>query len=261
MRDNGIAKRGIIRELNIKAIKKLTGNNGLLNIIFPARCAYCDEVLDIGERYVCASCRPKIRYVHEPRCRKCGKQLYDCEQIFCTDCTKRVHAFDSGYALYDYQSMKQSIYRFKYRGRCEYAGFYAWDLYRHFKREIFSMRADAIIPVPIHSSRKRTRGYNQAELVAGELSRLSGIPLRTDIAKRVKKTAPQKNLGAAARQNNLKKAFNINPDVVKLNKTKTIIIIDDIYTTGSTLDAMAYALKKQGVSKVYFFTLCIGEGI
>jgi predicted amidophosphoribosyltransferase len=75
---------------------------------------------------------------------------------------------------------------------------------------------------------------------------------------RVKKTIPQKELNPHERQNNLKKAFNIGSDVVKLNKT---IIIDDIYTTGSTIDAVAVELKNKGVKEVYFITLCIGEGI
>ena len=120
------------------------------------------------------------------------------------------------------------------------------------------MDADAFIPVPLHRTRQDKRGYNQAELLARELSRLFGVPTRSDIVKRTKKTLPQKQLNAISRQNNLKKAFNIGSDVVKLNKT---IIIDDIYTTGSTLDAVASELKRHGVGKIYFITLCIGEGI
>ena len=112
--------------------------------------------------------------------------------------------------------------------------------------------------MPVHKSRLQSRGYNQAELVATELSRLTGIPVYKDLVRRVKKTIPQKALNIQERQNNLKKAFNINADVVKLNKT---ILIDDIYTTGSTLDAVALELKKHGVESVYFITLCIGEGL
>jgi ComF family protein len=120
------------------------------------------------------------------------------------------------------------------------------------------MDAQAIIPVPIHRSRLRQRGYNQAELVAKELSRLTGIPMYGKLVKRTKKTVPQKMLNPNERQNNLKKAFNIDSNVVKLNKT---ILIDDIYTTGSTIDAVAMELKRHGVKSVFFITLCIGEGI
>jgi ComF family protein len=120
------------------------------------------------------------------------------------------------------------------------------------------MNADALIPIPIHPSRQKERGYNQAQELSLELSRLFGIPTYSDIVKRVKKTIPQKELNPQERQNNLKKAFNISSDVVKLNKT---ILIDDIYTTGSTIDAVAAVLKSHGVKEIFFVTLCIGEGI
>ena len=120
------------------------------------------------------------------------------------------------------------------------------------------MEADSIVPVPVHASRKRSRGYNQAELVAAELSRLTGIRMYENLVKRVRKTVPQKELTIQERQNNLKKAFNITTNVVKLNKT---ILVDDIYTTGSTLDAVALELRRHGVKSVYFIALCIGEGM
>lgn len=218
----------------------------------------CDDIVPIGEGDVCRPCAGRIQYIREPRCRRCGKQLEDDARVFCGDCARKPHVFDSGLALYDYRSMCKSIYRFKYADRCEYAAFYARDIYRHFKTDIAMMDADAIIPVPLHASRKRARGYNQAELVARELSVLTRIPVYPDLVRRVKKTAPQKELDAAGRQNNLKKAFHIPSDVVKLNKT---ILIDDIFTTGSTLDAVALELKRCGVEAVYFITLCIGEGM
>ena len=229
-----------------------------MNLVFPRRCPVCDAVVPLGEGLICRQCVSKPQYITEPRCRRCGKQLREGEQEFCADCLRRRHVFDYGYALYDYQSMKKSIYRFKYGRRCEYAAFYAQDLYRRLSHELRLMEADAIIPVPIHRSRYRRRGYNQAELVAAELSRLTGIPMYERLVTRSRKTAPQKELTIQERQNNLKKAFNISTNVVKLNKT---ILIDDIYTTGSTLDAVALELKRDGVGAVYFIALCIGEGM
>lgn len=227
-----------------------------VNLLFPLRCPVCDGIVPLGEGKICKECRRKVRYISEPRCRKCGRQLNDDARIFCTACEKTRHIFDRGVALYDYQSMKRSIYRFKYKRRCEYAEFYAEDIYSHLKNEMTRMEADAIIPVPLHRSRLQSRGYNQAELIAKHLSELTGIPMKKNLVKRVRKTVPQKHLDACGRQNNLKKAFNIKPDVVKLKKA---ILIDDIYTTGSTIDAVAAELKRCGVRTVYFVTLCIGE--
>ncbi len=239
-----------------RGIKKYIGK--LVDLLYPPRCPVCDEPVPVGEGKICRACRKKIRYVKEPSCRKCGRQLEDMAQVFCARCQSEPHAFDSGIALYDYQSMRKSIYRFKYKGRREYAEFYAEDIFKHLNEKIAAMGAEAIIPVPIHKSRLRSRGYNQAELIAAHLSRLTGIPMEKNLVKRVRKTVPLKKLNARERQNNLKKAFNIKQDVVKL---KRVIIVDDIFTTGSTIDAVASELKRHGVSCVYFIALCIGESI
>ena len=122
---------------------------------------------------------------------------------------------------------------------------------------IAGCHADALVPVPIHKSRRYQRGYNQAEVLARELSVLTGIPLVTNLILRVHKTVPMKDLSVRERQNNLKKAFKICRNDVKLS---TIIIIDDIYTTGSTIDAMSYELRKAGVERIYFMSLAIGRG-
>lgn len=233
------------------------GLSKVIDLLFPLRCPVCDKIVPAGEGKACRGCRRKIRYISEPRCLKCGRQLADEMAGFCAACEKTPHIFDRGIALYDYQSMKKSIYRFKYGKRCEYAAFYAEEIYSRFKSEILNMEADAIIPIPLHRSRLKSRGYNQAQLLAAHLSKLTGIPLEKNLVKRIRKTVPQKHLDAHGRQNNLKKAFNIKPNVVKLNKT---ILIDDIYTTGSTIDAVAKELKRHGVDTVYFITLCIGEG-
>lgn len=240
----------------------------LFNMVFPRHCPVCDEIVPMGEGLICKACRKKPQYIREPRCRRCGKQLAgEPDRLipgrpgsgeFCCDCMRQRHAYDYGYALYDYQSMRKSIYRFKYGKRCEYAKFYAVDICDKLSDEIHLMRADAIIPVPVHASRHRHRGYNQAELVAAELSRLTGIKMCGKLVQRVRKTVPQKELTIQERQNNLKKAFNIRTNVVKLNR---VILVDDIYTTGSTLDAVALELKRHGVAVVYFIALCIGEGM
>lgn len=120
------------------------------------------------------------------------------------------------------------------------------------------IRPDALVPVPVHPARKRQRGYNQAELIARELSRCSGIPLNTQLIRRTKRTRPLKSLSYLERQNNLKKAFKMWKNDVKLS---TIVIIDDIYTTGSTIDAMAQVLQAAGIRRIYFMTLTIGRGI
>ncbi len=230
----------------------------LLDLLYPGRCAVCDEITDRPGEFVCKKCSGKIIYIKEPCCMKCGKQLKKEEQEYCGDCEKKKHNFIQGTALYDYGSMADSVFRFKYAGRMEYAKFYARELYREKAGWLSMIRPDALVPVPVHPSRKRKRGYNQAELIARELSRCSGIPINTHLIRRVARTKPLKNLSSAERQNNLKRAFKMWENDVKLN---TIVIIDDIYTTGSTIDAIAEVLQTAGITGIYFMTLTIGRGI
>lgn len=232
--------------------------NALLELLFPPRCPLCDGLLTPFGEHICASCAAKLQYAGEPYCRKCGKKLADETKEYCFDCMHRNHHYDMGRALYEYPCIHTSIYRFKYRGRREYAVFYAEETVRILGRHIQEWKADALIPVPLHPSRQRKRGYNQAEVLAEQIGKRMHIPVRTDIVKRVRRTTPQKELDNTERQNNLKKAFKICRNDVKL---EVAVIIDDIYTTGSTIDEIAAELKRAGVRQVFFITLAIGRGL
>lgn len=235
----------------------MTAGSRILDLIFPRRCAICDEITDGTGELVCRKCQSKIIYMKEPVCMKCGKQLKRQEQEYCRDCEKGRHVYIRGTALYDYGSMADSIFRFKYAGRMEYASFYGRDLFEKKANWLSVVRPDVLLPVPAHSSRKRKRGYNQAELIARELAGHLGIPVNTTLMERVKKTRPLKNQTHEERQNNLKRAFKIIKNDVKLN---TIVIIDDIYTTGSTIDTMTATLQEAGIKNIYFAVLAIGAG-
>lgn len=229
----------------------------MLELVFPRRCPVCDKIVTpFGER-ICSLCRQKIRYIGEPRCKQCGKGLKSEEKEYCFDCTEITHAYKSGLALYEYTSVKSSIHRFKYQGRCEYADFYGADIAQKLGSEIKNWKPDVLIPVPIHHSKRNIRGYNQAELIADILGKELSIPVDAKFIQRCKKTVPQKELDVKGRRNNLKKAFKICKNDVKL---KTIIIIDDIYTTGSTIDAIAKAFHKIGEYEIYYIALSIGKG-
>jgi len=136
--------------------------------------------------------------------------------------------------------------------------FYAADMKEKLAPQIRQMHAQAFVPIPLHKSKKRVRGYNQAEVLAKELSKQLGIPVLDNFLIRTRKTVPQKELNPAERQNNLKKAFKITENDVKL---KTIILVDDIYTTGSTIDAATEVLIDSGVEKVFYLSLAIGAGL
>lgn len=193
----------------------------------------------------------------EPCCKKCGKKIHSLQKEYCADCEKKKHSFESGQALFTYdEKLKASIYRFKYKGRVEYAEFYGEEITKQFGDKIRAWKPDALVPVPLHKSREYKRGYNQSYEIAKVIGEQLKIPVRNDILLRVKKTVPQKELDENGRQNNLKKAFKLRQNDVKLD---TIIIIDDIYTTGSTVDAVAVELLHAGVQKIHYIALAIGE--
>lgn len=114
-----------------------------------------------------------------------------------------------------------------------------------------------LVPVPLHPSKQRARGYNQAELLASCLSEYTSIPMANDLIYRVKKTTPQKELSDNYRKKNMKKAFKMAENIVKLD---VAMVIDDIYTTGSTMDAMSACLLEAGFKEIYCMSLCIGNG-
>ena len=128
---------------------------------------------------------------------------------------------------------------------------------RQFGKMIDNWQPDLIVPIPLHIRRKRKRGFNQSLLLAKEIGKLTGIPVDGKILKRIRYTDPQKILDHRLRKQNLHNAFQVSKDI---RCVRTVILIDDIYTTGNTIDEAARKLKLAGVEKVYFLTVSIGQG-
>ena len=236
-------------------IKKI--KNVFLQLLFPLRCPVCDGIVKPFGEKICLGCLKELKVLTPPWCMKCGKKML-AEGEICKDCRQREHKYIRGRALYEYSSAAPSIYRFKYGKRQEYADFFGEEMARYLGGFIRDCSPDAIVPIPLHKKRQRKRGYNQAKLLANALGHYTGIPVKGNLLARVKNTAPLKRQNAYERQNNLKKAFIIAQNDVKLD---TIIIVDDIYTTGSTVDEAAAVLLQHGVKHVFYIALACGAGI
>ena len=226
------------------------------DLLFPPRCPVCDEPVRPRDGLICSSCGKKLIPVGEQVCFRCGKPLLTGEE-FCGDCRGKRFWYKRGRALYTYESAAASIHRFKYGGRREYARFFGREMAKDAEGFLRRVKPDGLVPVPLAAGRMRKRGYNQAALLAEEIGRYAGVPVYSRLVKRVEDTRPQKELNPEERQNNLKKAFIIAQNDVKLS---TVIIVDDIYTTGSTVNAVAKALRQGGAAEVYYMALAIGEG-
>lgn len=239
--------------------------NFLTRLLFPGSCPICGEVepqrmLGNGTAHICPACEKKLLRVRQPVCLKCGKPLgEDRTRIeYCMDCKNKTHSFVQGRAVFVYQgAITLGMYRLKYSNRRDYAPIFAGEAYETQKDWLRRIQPEAIIPVPLHPTRRRSRGYNQAELIADALSKLSGIPLERRLVERRVNTLPQKELNVQKRKNNLKNAFQMSKNIVQLTK---VLLVDDIYTTGSTVDAVAEVLMRAGIREVYVLCICIGGG-
>jgi len=208
-------------------------------------------------------CREKIQPITEPRCKICSKNLYNEQEEYCYDCNSKPHHFDQGLGIFPYDIvMKESLMKFKYHGRKEYGQFYGKMAVLHGGKWIHDWDPQVILPVPIHKKRYRKRGYNQAEVIAVRIGKYMGIPVRSDVICRTQDTAPQKELNRKQRKKNLEEAFGIceGQEAGETLPWESVLIVDDIYTTGSTIDSISKKLKRRGVKHVYFLTICIGEG-
>ena len=232
----------------------------VLALVYPPRCPVCDEIVAFEDRGKAhPECRKKLFYITGAVCMKCGQPVDNARVEFCFDCGKKHHHYRQGKGVFLYKGdIKQTMYRFKYSNKREYAAFFAGIVTERYTEWMQRIGAEVIVPVPMYRRKQKLRGYNQAEVFARELSRRTGIPYRMDLVSRMRDTKPQKNLNDTERKNNLKNAFHVSQDIVKY---RYILLVDDIYTTGSTVDAIAQAILQTGVIDIYSLSICIGKGI
>ena len=231
------------------------GYKNFLNLLYPRRCPLCHRILRSSHELLCPDCAREIKPISGPRCYKCGKPVKT-EEEYCRDCSHHPGAFDQGRGIFHYDDrMKYSIMKYKYFGCREYSRFYGKAMYLYGRDMLALWKPQVIVPVPLHWRKQRMRGFNQAELLAEELSGYTGIPVDSKLLEKGKATRSQKKLDATERKKNLREAFRVvgNPS------GKRILLIDDVYTTGSTMDVLSRALLEKGASHVFFLTLCIGN--
>ena len=161
----------------------------ILDVLFPRRCPVCGEIVVPAGRFVCPSCLGRLSPVKEPVCKRCGKEISDPSEEYCDICRGKKRSFESGVALLNYnEAARKSMSRIKYENKREFLDFYGAALAYRYEKEIKRMRADCIVPVPVHSSRKRSRGFNQAEVLADIVGQKLGIPVEKKLLVRPKNT-------------------------------------------------------------------------
>ena len=225
----------------------------LIKAFYPDVCPRCDKV--IGSVGLCRDCKDSFKYLQEPICGICGRTM-ESDGFSCDDCKKIKHYFKRNVSVFEYRGdIKQTIYRFKYSNMRCYAEFFAKEAQKKYGKLLESWKIDAIVAVPMYAPKQRKRGYNQAEEFAKALAKISGIKVDTKLLKRTRDTAPMKTLSKQQRYENLLKAFTVNKNRPMYRR---VLVVDDIFTTGSTIDACARVLRRNGVEVVY--GLCMASG-
>lgn len=233
----------------------------MIDLIYPRRCPICGDIVLPKGNLICKDCYEDLPLITEPRCKKCSKPIAKEEQELCYDCKRHTFHYTYGYALWVYNDeLRKSIVAFKYKYKAEYASFYVEELLKYYDRHIRRMGVEVIVPVPIHKTRLKQRGYNQAALLAKGIADGLGIPMEEHLLVRTKKTVAQKRLNDQERFRNLQHAFLVNPERICAYKGKKVLLVDDIYTTGSTIETCTKAMLDAGIKEVYFISLCIGRG-
>ena len=236
--------------MNHKKIK-----NTFLDILYPRHCPVCHHIPENRGQKICGGCKERLKPVNGPRCYKCSKPLHDPGQEYCENCRSRSHLFEQGIGIFPYSTLLQeSLYRLKYGKRQEYGTFYGELAAFYARKQIEKWQIQRIIPIPLHRKRMEKRGYNQAEIIAEALGKRLNLPVKKKQLKRKINTKPQKDLDPIQRRANMRGAFITKSDL----QGENILLIDDIYTTGTTIDEAAGALKKAGAGGVYFLVIAIG---
>ncbi|MER3474656.1 MAG: hypothetical protein C4335_11630 [Armatimonadota bacterium] len=223
----------------------------ILSTLYPPRCAACALV---GYDGWCEACAEQIEYVAQPVCARCGTPLSP--EKFCPSCTAHPLVVDAVRAVAHYRgAVQKAIHRCKYSKHPTVAPALADLLVKGWQTNLLEPLhpAQVVIPIPIHVSRARERGFNQSELIARHFCERTRLPLAHDVLKRTVYRRPQVGLGADERRQNVKDAFQ----VVHREQVagKCVLLIDDVWTTGSTLNEAGRALLLAGAERVFAYTV------
>ena len=257
----------------------------------------CGGLPEKAGELICRVCEEGLPYIRGRACRKCGKQLAEQEETLCKGCRKHERSFLVNLCLLNYDGVTAEMMAgLKYHGKKEYADGIAWLLWRYLGTELRILAPEALVPVPVHRKRRKKRGYNQTEAICRSLSaflsedravlmamglseemlrevarinrlqrrraegegRKGQFPVRTDLLLRVKNTEAQKKLSAPERLLNLQSAFR---GTEAASGVETVLLLDDIYTTGATMEACTRALLAAGVRQVYGLCVCAGADV
>ena len=217
--------------------------DALLNVLFPRRCAYCGRVISC-EDLCCDECADDLPRIKGEVCRKCGREKSDCS-------CKKAEKFYDGLAAPFYFSgkVRRGIHAYKFRHWRRNAGVFGYEMAKTVSERFSDIKFDYITEVPLTKKSKSERGYNQCELLADEISKHLKTEHKKEVLSKIYETRKQHDISAVFRKGNLSGVFEVN-DPAEV-EGKTILLVDDVSTTGETLNECAKMLWLHNANAVY----------
>lgn len=221
------------------------------NIVFPRLCLSCEKKIPRG--YLCSNCQDEISFSAASSCYYCAKTLAENSRNYCRICSRKIYPYNRIISATTYKEPLVSlIHLFKYRNYDYLGPFLSNLILKHLRKIGFnSLGYNFIIPVPMHKDKLKTRGYNQAKILANILANYFKIPLRDDIIDKINIKPSQTKLRKHKRQQNVEGTFIARKEI----QNKKIILVDDIFTTGATINACSKILRQIGADKITVITL------
>jgi ComF family protein len=228
----------------------------LFQFFLPSQCLCCGKFLGVKPQGICSDCFREIHWIDPPFCTVCGVPFVSKEtgNHPCGACRSKSRYFTIARALGYYEGpLQEAIHRWKYQGKISLTPLFGNWMAQGVKRFWSLHSFDLLIPVPLHIGRLRERGFNQAVLLARDLSWRTGIPLEKRLLRKLKPTVPQVSLSGVEREKGIRGVFQI----VDRNSLdgKSVLLVDDVYTTGATVNECAKVLLAAGAKQIDVLTL------
>ncbi len=238
-------------------IAKKDWKEGILRFFFPPHCAICGAVLPWGEqnKILCEACAAHTPFLSGERCRMCGREIDN--DVLCQRCRYADFAFCAGAAVFSYAIMRQAIAWLKFQGYRNDAKAIGVLMAQYLQQQYpdWVEWTDAIAVVPLHPNKRKWRGFNQVSCLCEVLSKETNLPIWDNVLIRQVDTIPQNQLSQKQRRENLRHVFAVSQtyDVTD----KHILLVDDIFTTGTTLQECSRTLLRAGAAEVRVFCLAV----
>jgi len=233
--------------------------NALMDLLFPRTCTGCGKPAHKAARYFCWDCLSRLNVIQPPFCRLCGDPVDGAAEgdFICAACLAQAPAFNQARSAARYRGVLQTALQdFKYHGATWLSHDFSMLLLACFQTHYATQTIDAIMYVPLFPTKERDRTYNQADLLAHELSlQLGGLPVKRHLVKR-QPTQTQTHLTAAKRRANVQGTFSITDKSAIADQR--LLLIDDVMTTGATVNECARMLKQAGAEAVFVLTVARG---